>query len=215
MCDLHTMKHGWFTSFLPYRLAGKMCVFGEAKWGESGREKLPGRQTDSKKWLLVDSKAGRKKNYKMDSCLGLFNVDTITLHISVGPSGVAVTLWYNNQSVDYVRPVLLASAITILHLLMQHQPLDPKSQPWQGMFGENQFTSRWDSGIVLLPKTQYLTCLHHYWICVSPSQSHHVNHPFEGLLLEPHLFTPCFDILLSLSCHPCSQRGNRAIIFHL
>ena len=86
----------------------------------------------------------------------------------------------SNQSVNCVLPVLLAAAFTIFHLLMQHQQLGPKSLPWQEVFRENRFTSRWDSGIVLLPKTQYLTCSHHCWLYMPPSKSPHVNHPLAG-----------------------------------
>lgn len=86
----------------------------------------------------------------------------------------------SNQSVTCVLPVLLASAFTISHLLMQHQQVGPKSLSWQEVFRENQSTSRWDSGIVLLPKTQYLMCCHHCCLYMPPSQSPHVNHPLAG-----------------------------------
>uniref|UniRef100_A0A4W2H0U5 BICD cargo adaptor 1 n=1 Tax=Bos indicus x Bos taurus TaxID=30522 RepID=A0A4W2H0U5_BOBOX len=53
--------------------------------------------------------------------------------------------------------------------------LVPRAHPGK-MFRENQFTSRWDSGIVLHPKTQCLICQNDCWLYMSPSKSCRVYH---------------------------------------
>lgn len=211
MYNLYTIKQVWFTSFLEYRFSyiGKMFDL-ERLIGRVG-EREAAHQAYWQQKVTLGCQGRKRENYKKCSGLGPFIVDSVMLHYTCSPVGIAVTSWYSNRSLC-VLPVLLASAITVLHLSMLPQHLGSKSPSWQSVQRETVH-QQVEFGIVLNPKTLVFD-MSPWLLVICPQAKVTMLTILLGLWLEL-----CFPGVLTffpqLPCHPCAQAGSRAVNSYL